>query len=144
MASRSSLRASDADREQVADRLRKAAVEGRILASELEDRLATVLRAQTYGELDSVTRDLPGGRLAHNPSPQRALRQKPVTTVALLVGGTVMAFVLAALVIAGLLALSGVWVLLAIFWIVRGGGSRGRHRRHHRPYAPYRQMPSRW
>jgi len=56
----SSLRASDADREAVTERLRTAAGEGRLDAEELEERLHTALRARTYGELDLVLADLPG------------------------------------------------------------------------------------
>lgn len=53
------LRASDADREQIAERLRRAATEGRLLADELEERLGVALSARTYGELDAVVADLP-------------------------------------------------------------------------------------
>jgi hypothetical protein len=54
-----SLRASDADRETVTERLRQAAGEGRLEPEELEDRLHAALRARTYGELDVVLADLP-------------------------------------------------------------------------------------
>ena len=59
VARRATLRASDSDREAVAERLRAAAAEGRIVAEELEERLATALRARTYGELDVLVADLP-------------------------------------------------------------------------------------
>jgi hypothetical protein len=59
MATRASLRASDADRDRVAERLRLACSEGRLFAHELEERLAVALRARTYGELDAVVSDLP-------------------------------------------------------------------------------------
>src|SRR5690348_15400329 len=68
MAKRSTMRASDADREHVADRLREAAVEGRLIAEELEDRLARALRARTYGDLDPLVSDLP-----RPPAPRRKL-----------------------------------------------------------------------
>ena len=54
------LRASDADRQQVADRLRKALDEGRLTLLEYDDRLGAAYGAQTYGELAKVTHDLPG------------------------------------------------------------------------------------
>src|SRR5690242_10100273 len=54
-----SLRASDADREQVAERLRIATTEGRLTAGEFEDRLGALYRSRTYGELDALTADLP-------------------------------------------------------------------------------------
>jgi hypothetical protein len=53
------MRASDADREKVAGILREAYVEGRLTATEHEERLAEAYRAQTYGELIPVMRDLP-------------------------------------------------------------------------------------
>ena len=62
MARHSSLRAGDADREAVTERLRQAAAEGRLEPDELEDRVHTALRARTYGELDLVLVDLPGAR----------------------------------------------------------------------------------
>jgi hypothetical protein len=60
VARRASLRASDADREAIAERLRRATGEGRLLAEELEERLGTALSARTYGELDALVADLPG------------------------------------------------------------------------------------
>ena len=149
MANRSSLRASDADRDQVADRLRKAAAEGRILAEELEERVASVLRSKTYGELDAVTADLPGGRIAHNPYPKRPITRQPVALVAIGVIGAVLMAVMAALIVAGLVAASGVWIFFAIFWMLRGGGpsrrriDRGRRGGYGPP--PYRSnLPGRW
>jgi len=59
MARNSTLRASDADREAVTSRLHEAAVEGRIDADELEERLHLALRARTYGELRRLVADLP-------------------------------------------------------------------------------------
>jgi hypothetical protein len=56
---KSDLRASDADRELVADRLRTAAGHGRITLDELEERLEAVYAAKTYGELVPITADLP-------------------------------------------------------------------------------------
>ena len=53
------LRASDADREQVAQFLRDAYAEGRLTADEYQDRLAENYAAQTYGDLLPVLRDLP-------------------------------------------------------------------------------------
>src|SRR5437762_167050 len=53
------LRASDADRERVAEVLRTAAAEGRIDLHELDERLALVYAAKTYADLVPVTRDLP-------------------------------------------------------------------------------------
>ncbi|KAB8167279.1 DUF1707 domain-containing protein [Streptomyces sp. 3MP-14] len=57
---RAGLRASHADREAVAERLREAAGEGRLDMEELEERLELALTARTYGELIPLTADLPG------------------------------------------------------------------------------------
>jgi Domain of unknown function (DUF1707) len=54
-----SLRASDADREQAAERLSHATAEGRLTADELEERLEALYAARTYGELDPLVADLP-------------------------------------------------------------------------------------
>jgi hypothetical protein len=59
-----SLRASDADREQVAERLRHATAEGRLSPEELEDRLGVLFATRTYDELDVLTADLPVARSA--------------------------------------------------------------------------------
>lgn len=53
------LRASDADRERVAEVLRDAVAEGRLDMAEFEERLDATYRARTYGELAPITRDLP-------------------------------------------------------------------------------------
>jgi hypothetical protein len=53
------LRASDQDRERVAEILRDAAGEGRLDMTELDERLEAVYAAKTYAELEPITRDLP-------------------------------------------------------------------------------------
>lgn len=53
------LRVSDADREQVNERLREAAGQGRITLDELDTRLDETHTAKTYAELALITRDLP-------------------------------------------------------------------------------------
>jgi hypothetical protein len=53
------LRASDADRERVAEILREAAGDGRVSMEELDERLDAVYAAKTYAELEPITRDLP-------------------------------------------------------------------------------------
>jgi len=53
------MRASDIDRERVADRLREAAGHGRLTMDELEQRLEETYAAKTYAELEPLTRDLP-------------------------------------------------------------------------------------
>jgi hypothetical protein len=53
------LRASHADRDQVAELLRVAAGDGRLSPEELDDRLERALTARTYAELATLTADLP-------------------------------------------------------------------------------------
>ena len=53
------IRISDADREQVAARLREHFAEGRITPDELDERISAVFAAKTYGDLRHVLADLP-------------------------------------------------------------------------------------
>ncbi|MEV6791702.1 DUF1707 domain-containing protein [Streptomyces sp. NPDC051320] len=53
------MRASDRDRDQVVEILQVAAGDGRITASELDERLDAALSARTIGELAELTADLP-------------------------------------------------------------------------------------
>ncbi|WP_435194595.1 DUF1707 SHOCT-like domain-containing protein [Streptomyces sp. NRRL F-5630] len=64
------LRAADADRERVAERLREAVAEGRLDMEEFDVRLGAAYAARTYGELVPLTRDLPesGTRVAPVPA----------------------------------------------------------------------------
>ncbi len=69
---RSNLRASDSDRERVADVLREAAGDGRLTMEELDDRLDAVYAAKTYAELEPITSDLPQAGAARTPVPAPA------------------------------------------------------------------------
>ncbi|MGG8410091.1 DUF1707 SHOCT-like domain-containing protein [Streptomyces sp. 12297] len=53
------LRASDADRERVVERLREAVAEGRLDMDEFEERMEAAFASRTYAELAPLTRDLP-------------------------------------------------------------------------------------
>ncbi|WP_435839625.1 DUF1707 SHOCT-like domain-containing protein [Streptomyces caniferus] len=53
------IRASDADRDRVAEILREALAEGRLDPEEHAERIDTVYRAKTMGELEPIVRDLP-------------------------------------------------------------------------------------
>lgn len=67
------IRASDADRHQVANVLRDAAGDGRLTLEELDERLDGVFAAKTYAELERFTDDLP----AAGSSPSPHLRARP-------------------------------------------------------------------
>ncbi len=56
---RAELRASHEDRDEVVERLRIAAGDGRLTAEELDERLDVALTARTYGELEALLVDLP-------------------------------------------------------------------------------------
>jgi hypothetical protein len=132
MARRSALRASDGDREHIAERLRDATAEGRLLAEELEERLGAVFSARTYGELDLVVSDL--------PAPYERNRHKtPLwakATLALAVTMAVIAVLaVLALVVIGLAGAWVAWMVLAWMFFGRHRGGRGRHWGHSRTHA---------
>ncbi|MEV5724694.1 MULTISPECIES: DUF1707 SHOCT-like domain-containing protein [Streptomyces] len=64
----SELRASDAERDRVADLLGRALAEGRLTAEEHAERVEEVFRARTVGELEPLVRDLPGAH-QHRATP---------------------------------------------------------------------------
>jgi hypothetical protein len=71
------LRASDADRERVANVLREAAGDGRLTMEELDERLEAVYAAKTYAELEPITHDLPGAGHPGAPAPSPAAARDP-------------------------------------------------------------------
>ncbi|APU41977.1 MULTISPECIES: DUF1707 SHOCT-like domain-containing protein [unclassified Streptomyces] len=64
----SGLRASDADRDRIAQILGDAVAEGRLTAEEHSERLDTLYAVKTVGELEVLVRDLPAPGGAHAPS----------------------------------------------------------------------------
>ncbi|MEJ2863165.1 DUF1707 SHOCT-like domain-containing protein [Actinomycetospora flava] len=54
------VRASDAERELVVQRLQRAVGNGRLTVEEFEERAAAAYAATTRGELAELTKDLPG------------------------------------------------------------------------------------
>ena len=60
---RGRMRASDADRDRVAQLLNGAYVEGRLSKDEHDGRLEAALGARTYADLDNITMDLPSAGL---------------------------------------------------------------------------------
>jgi hypothetical protein len=123
------IRASDAEREQVAHILQTAMAEGRLTLDEGEERLAAVYAATYRDDLAPLTADLPDhGRyaLAELPEAKLAARrhrrqQAAVVTVAVLV----------AAVLIGLPVFSGghiFWPAILIFFLVVRPFTRGRHR----------------
>ncbi|GGK72368.1 hypothetical protein Sme01_08260 [Sphaerisporangium melleum] len=72
------MRASDAEREAVVERLREASVDGRLTLSELTERTEAAYLAVTHAELAQITADLPGGTAtAAAPGPHPAPARPP-------------------------------------------------------------------
>jgi hypothetical protein len=69
------MRASDSDRDRVAEALREAAAEGRLSMEELDERLDQVFASKTYAELVPITADLPSS--GTNPANAVALVSAP-------------------------------------------------------------------
>ena len=111
------LRASDADRERVANVLREAAGDGRLTMDELDERLDAVYAAKTYAELEPITHDLPDAGTAQAPAPSPAARRDPARF-----GGTPTSS--GAVAILGGFTRKGDWVVPKEFtaFLLMGGG----------------------
>jgi Domain of unknown function (DUF1707) len=72
---RDEMRAADADRQVVADRLRVALDEGRLDLHEYDERLSRAYAAKTYGDLDRLLADLPA--VPHQRMPAEPVAQIP-------------------------------------------------------------------
>jgi hypothetical protein len=107
-----SLRASDADRDAVIDRLRKAAGEGRLEPDELEARVENALRARTYGQLAPLVSDLPGPHVGRRRAPSPA---RPLAAIAL---AALVAIVALAVVVAVVALTAAWWIGCALFWLI--------------------------
>ncbi|MFI0780586.1 DUF1707 domain-containing protein [Streptomyces sp. NPDC021212] len=70
----SQMRASDAERERIAEVLRDAVAEGRLDMAEFEERLEAAYTARTHAQLEPLVRDLPapGAVAAPEPRPEEA------------------------------------------------------------------------
>jgi hypothetical protein len=112
MSRQSSLRASDADRDAIAARLHKAAVEGRLEPDELEQRLHAALRARTYGELGRLVVDLPAPRERRRGGGSLALG------IALRVAAALAVLAVVAVVLAFTAAW---WIVWALLWLTLRG-----------------------
>jgi hypothetical protein len=71
------LRASDSDRERIANVLREAAGDGRLTMAELDERLDAVYAAKTYAELEPITHDLPATGTDYAPASPAAVAVDP-------------------------------------------------------------------
>jgi Domain of unknown function (DUF1707) len=109
------LRASDADRDATADRLRQHHTDGRLDQDEFQERLDRCFAAKTVGELAELTRDLPdytaryraGGRTGFGLI--GCLRMIPILPIILAI--------IALHLIVGVA--SGLWILIPLFFLAR-------------------------
>jgi hypothetical protein len=134
MARRAAIRASDEDRELVAERLREATGEGRLLPAELEDRLAAALSARTHGQLAVLVSDLPSQGSGRSSMPIWARATLGVAGAV----GVVTAAATAALLFSLIAAVSAVWMVLGRVL----GGNKGKRARPEEP-SPIRAAASR-
>lgn len=107
------VRASDAERERIAARLREAADEGRLTLAELDDRLSSVYAARMRHELDPLVADLPAPAV-----PETGAMPRRRGFAELSRGGRVALSVHAVLVLALAVALITRWAAtgMVFFW----------------------------
>ena len=74
-----SHRASDTDRDQVAAILRDALADGRLDNDEFAERLDAAYRAKTFGELDTLTADLPTSAVVPAATDRAPAAQQPTS-----------------------------------------------------------------
>jgi hypothetical protein len=124
------LRASDADREATADRLRTHHTDGRLDQGEFQERLDRCFAAKTVGELAELTRDLPGDPARRSEGGGagfgllRCLRMIPIVPIILAI--------IAIHLIVG--AVGVLWILIPLLFLARFM----LFRRGFRPWSGYR------
>jgi Domain of unknown function (DUF1707) len=121
----STLRVSDAERNEVADRLSRHFADGRLDQAEFKERLDAAMAAKTQGDLAGLFDDLPSLAADPPPAPSRRHRILPfilmVAFVALAAGSTLSLWH----------ALQIPWLLIAVvaFFLWHRAGRR--HHHHH-------------
>jgi Domain of unknown function (DUF1707) len=120
------LRASDAERNAVSERLATHFAEGRLDQAEFKARLDRAMGATTRGDLEGLFDDLPP--LEDEPQPRRRPRLRPLMALAVIV-------VLVAVTAQSTLSVFHVpWLLVLVavaFLWSRTGGHHREHRAHH-------------
>jgi len=108
------LRASDADREAAADRLRQHHTDGRLDQDEFQERLERCFAAKTVGELAELTRDLP------DPAQQRTGRRSGFGLLGSLRMIPIIPIILAIVAIHLIFGVvGGLWILIPLFFLAR-------------------------
>jgi|SRR5918995_4394591 hypothetical protein len=123
------LRASDTDREQTVERLRTAAMEGRLDSEELEQRVQSAYAAKFCAELSRLTADVTPAA----PAPAAAPAPQPVRPTFIASGPSTNGFAIASLICAVAWFLWIGSVLAAVFGHIAlrqikasGGAQRGK------------------
>jgi hypothetical protein len=108
-----SVRASDADRERIAERLRTHHTDGRLDTTELQQRIDACYSAKTLGELDQLLHDLP-----REPDPDEHRRRYgiPIWAMPRLVPLVAVLIVVSAITGAHL-----IWLAIPLFFAIRFG-----------------------
>jgi hypothetical protein len=128
MSEDTTLRASDAERNEVADKLSRHFAEGRLDQSEFKARLDTAMSATTRGDLKGLFHDLPALSVEPVGPPPRRRRFVPLWAMVAL-------FIVAVSVTASTWPFVHIpWFLVfvvAFFFWHRSGGRRHRHPHRH-------------
>ena len=116
-----SLRAADADRETIAERLRRSHAEGRLDVQEFQDRIDRCYQAKTLGDLDELVADLPPEESEARTS--RYMRAWRIPLVPVLIT------VLLIAAVSGPHGHIGLWIVFPLFFLTRMWGRRRLARR---------------
>jgi hypothetical protein len=90
MRAHASMRASSADRERAVDVLKAGFAEGRLTQDEYNDRMGRAYAARTYGELATLTADLPAGASPMPAWPVPAYQPPPSGTNSMAIASMVL------------------------------------------------------
>ena len=138
---RNHLRASHAERDQVAAVLQAAFVQGRLTKAEFDLRVTQAFASRTYADLDALTADLPAGltqarppQLAREPNGKKLIQRGIAigATAGLVIpavmitatGGPAEVAVVAGVVLGALVALLLAGLLTLLSWVLDRGAGR--------------------
>jgi hypothetical protein len=116
---RGHLRAGDADREQVIDKLKAAYVYGLVTKDELDARVSQTFAARTFAELAVITADIPAGLAPAPPTLRPAPARAGASATANVTQGD--SAIMATAIFAGLALIAGVFSGPAAGLVVLGG-----------------------
>ena len=117
------LRVSDAERQEVADRLAEHYANGRLDQAEFDDRVGRAMGAKTRGDLSGLFSDLPEAGAPAVPAYIGRRRRHPVLVFVLLV-----LFIMATAHAVLWATLPWLWVALVGLALLFATGTIGRHR----------------